>query len=286
MGIEQSFNDIVDFLDKIIPAFILHLLLLLLLRRYPIVNINFRHKIVEYINSNKHEETRKILKEFELWNKIPYFFLVLALIYFHFFSSISWAFMSTAPNIVTPGYSTGELWKENGRAYIREIVSLDTLCFNNNHSIDVCRGNLINKYKIENNELYEKSTGWSKQQTDKWLGYYTQTFGLTCLIIIYFIYYLLLDFRKKTNLISRKNTINFLFLTLVLFLGLVYCRYKYEFFENSTFVDENRFLMEIANKGINLNEVNEKFNSEVDATTEKVIKDINENTWGSKMWFY
>src|ERR1043165_512717 len=88
MDLNDIYQSLASFWDKISPIFISHLIALLALRWMIGTRLNVYARVRAYLKSSNYTRWKRVFDEFQLRPKLPYLFVIGFLIYLTLFNSV------------------------------------------------------------------------------------------------------------------------------------------------------------------------------------------------------
>jgi hypothetical protein len=223
MNINEVYTQFMEFWNKIFLIILFHIIFVFVYK-FVFGEFPIKIKLENYIESNQFNRTKKILKDFELWSKLPFIILFLFLFYLTFF------------NCLTNGIYSMKIFPINMRcqyyAFINDYKPVDDIKFIAKYSkdstinlskTDNLKNNLLEEYKIKNPEQYSIWIKWLDKQT------FNRKKHLVLLIILQIILLIFLCRKLIKTKIKRKAIIfRYLFILIISFPLLFYFRYRTE----------------------------------------------------------
>lgn len=186
MNINELYQSIATFWDKISPLLYFHIVALLVLAWIYGNNWYILERLEYFLSSEKYARWKKILDEFSLRPVIPYTLLIIFFLYLSLLNNVLGLFDGFGPLSIV--YSETEFWRESRPlTQLVEIASYQSKTDLKVWEIYYIEQKFLEEYKSQYPEKYNSLVGWISKDYGAWLQYYQ--LSLLFLITLGFIFY-------------------------------------------------------------------------------------------------
>ncbi len=278
MELNDIYEQINSFWDKILPVLILHLVGIWLLNKIVRLRFNLRDRIEIYIKSEKFTKSKALLEEFNLWTKIPYFIIFGGIVYLVVFNNISNGLSKFYISPVRLIYSETQIWD---RSWKRDLAI-----------IEYCRDSTLSRlntgdlyfYKNQYLEIFKNKYPDQYKSRIKWISegeaLDAKFYYLSVLFFVFGIIAFIFQIRKSKN--SRLNLfLRYLILFLLTAAIILVFRYRWETKVEKRIFAENSMVASgliIENK-LNVNELEDTWHDIELELIEHLDRQHNSTPW-------
>jgi beta-lactamase class A len=171
MDLNDIYQSLASFWDKISPILISHLVALLALRWMVGTRLNVYARLKAYLASDKYTRWKEVFDEFQLRPKLPYLIVIAFLIYLTLFNSLLLDSLSFRPLSIV--YSELDFWEENRP--LDQLVEIASYTNNPNirfWEIALEKQKFVEAFRVRYPEQFRSSVSWLVSAHGKWLTWY------------------------------------------------------------------------------------------------------------------
>jgi beta-lactamase class A len=222
MDLNDIYQSIATFWERISPLMFAHLIAFLAIRWIAGTRLNILKRMESYLASARYTKWKTVLDEFDLRPKLPYLIVIFFLIYLTLFNSLLIDSLDVRP--VTLTSSELEFWEEN-RPF-DQMLEIGTYAGNPNikfWEIAYEKQNYLQAFRGRYPEQYRSSITWLITDYGKWLTYYK----CSILFFLFAIVLSVIHLRKREHR-SRASYGRIFALLIFSIASIAYTRYQAE----------------------------------------------------------
>lgn len=224
MELNDFYDQINGFWNRVLPILLLHFFAYLMYFKVIGLKFSLKDRIEKYSQTDNYKRTKRILEEFSLWTKIPYFLIVGIIIYFVVLDDITDGIEDLFISPIELRYSETEIWDRQWKNNLAVInYYRDTTLNSGINGLHFYKNQKLEVYKNKYPDQYRSRINWISRDLVIVGKYYN-------LLIVFLIisFPLLIAYRRFTKQKLLKLIAGYILVIFITAPMLLFFRYKWE----------------------------------------------------------